>query len=197
MQEVIKMIGLIFGGIGIVLGLFIIILLGWGIGSYNTFVTAMQDIKNMFSNIKTEYQRRADLIYNLVESVKGYQKFEKETLTEVIKARQGINFGKSQQDQMKKMGELDKFFSKLAVVFEKYPKLKTNEQYNTLTKELKLTENRINIARTDYNSIVRDYNIFIKEFPRFILANMFGFKEELFFENEKGTEKAPKIKLTE
>lgn len=183
-------------GIVAAIVLFAIMLVSWGIGSYNTFVGALQDIRNMFSNIMTEYQRRADLIYNLAEAVKGYQKFEKETMVQVIQARQG-NFGNTPKEQMKKMGELDKFFSKLSVVFERYPKLKANEQYNNLTKELKLTENRINIARTSYNGIVRDYNIFIKEFPRFIIANMFGFREETYFLNEAGTEKAPKIKLTE
>ena len=187
------MIG-ILGAIGILFAVFIFMLISWAIGSYNTFVTALQDVKNMWSNIKTEYQRRADLVYNLVESVKGHQKFEKETLTQVIQARSG-HFGKTTHDEIKKMGDLEKTFSRLMAVVEQYPSLKSEKQYEILMKELKMTENRINIARTDYNGIVRDYNIYIKEFPRFILANMFGFKEQEFFENEADTDKAPKINL--
>lgn len=189
-----KMIGLIFLGILIAVILLIIILIGWGIGSYNTFIIAVQDIKTQFSNIKTEYQRRADLFMNLVESVKSYAKFEKATLTEVIQARQG-NFGTNKKEQMGKMKGLDGIFSKLAVVVEKYPELKAVEQYNSLMAEIKMTENRINIARTDYNSLVRDYNILVSTFPKVILANWFHFQKEVFFENDAATDKAPKIDM--
>lgn len=181
--------------IGVAVFLLIILgLAGWLIGLYNTFVTAVQDIKNQWSNVKTEYQRRADLFMNLVESVKAYTKFEKETLTQVIQARSG-NFGKTQAEEMKKLKGLDGVFGRLMVVFERYPKLKAGEQYKDLMNEIRITEDRINIARTDYNSLVRDYNVLIKMFPNNKLAQMFGYTESVFFENEKGTEKAPKIDM--
>jgi LemA protein len=167
-------------------------LVGWAIGTYNTFIVAVQDIKTQWSNIKTEYQRRADLFYNLVEAAKGYMKHERETLTKVIEARAG-NFGPTKLKEMSKMKDLEKVFSKLAVVFERYPKLKANEQVNELMAEFNKTENRINIARTDYNALVRDYNIYVRTFPKNIIARHFSFKVEQFFENEPETNKAPKI----
>ena len=132
---------------------------------------------------------------NLVESVKGYAKFEKETLTQVIQARGG-NFGNVKADQLKKMDMLDQMFSKLSVVFERYPKLKANTQFNQLNSEIRETEDRINIARTDYNGIVRDYNVLITTFPPNLVANFFGFKKELFFTPKNADiDNAPKISL--
>jgi LemA protein len=177
---------IILGAIGCIVAT-AILFAGWVIGIYNMFQIGRQDIANQFSNIKTEYQRRADLFMNLVESVKAYAKFEKSTLTQVIQARGG-NFGALKADQLKKMDMLDQMFSKLSVVFERYPKLKADTQFNQLNSEIRETEDRINIARTDYNGIVRDYNVLITTFPPNLVANFFGFRKELFF-----TPKDPKI----
>jgi LemA protein len=149
----------------------------------------------MWSNIKTEYQRRADLFYNLAESVKSYAKFEKTTLKDVI-AMRGGNFGNSVPEGIEKMKGLDKLFAGLRVTFEAYPNLKANETYKRLMKEVRITEDRINIARTEYNDIVRDYNMFIVMFPSNTLARLFGFREWTYFESEAGSEKAPKMDLS-
>ena len=169
-------------------------LIGWGWGSYNFFVTGQQNIETMFSNIKTEYQRRADLFYNLVEATKSHARFEKDTLTQVIAMRQG-NFGSNPKEAMKKMQGFNGLLSKLMLVVERYPKLRSTEQYQILMKETRITEDRINIARTEYNDTVREYNLSVKTFPRNIVAGMFHFTEHEFFESEEGVEKAPKMNL--
>ena len=166
----------------------------WIWGGYNSLVKGLQNIKTMFSNIKTEYQRRADLFYNLAEAVKSYAKFEKSTLTDVIAMRNG-NFGNNNKEAMKKMKGLDSFMSKLMLVVERYPKLRAVEEYQTLMKETRITEDRINIARTEYNDTVREYNLYVVSFPSNVIAGMFRFKEEDYFENEPETNKAPKMDL--
>jgi LemA protein len=172
-----------------------LIFAGWLIGLYNTLVVAVQDIRNMMGNIKTEYQRRADLFMNLVESVKGSTRFEKDTLTQVIAARGG-NLGKTPAETMSKLKGLEGALSKLMVVFERYPELKATKNYEKLMEEIRITEDRINIARTDYNAIVRDYNIMTKSFPQNYFARIFKFGEELYFENEPESTKAPKIDMS-
>ena len=142
--------------VGILAFIIIVSLLtfGYAVGVKNTFVTATEDISTQFSNIKTEYQRRADLIVNMAEVAKGYANFEQDTLTEVIKARSG-EFEGSIQEQMKQINGLDSAFSRLLAIWEQYPNLKAVEQYNKLTEELQRTENRVQTARTDYNNLVR------------------------------------------
>jgi LemA protein len=183
--------------LGLILAIFVaglFISIGYGIGKYNMFQTGIQDIKTQWSNIKTEYQRRADLFYNLAESVKSYKIFEKSTMVEVIKARSG-SFGTSVPKQMKKMSQLDGLFSKLLAVAEAYPNLKANESYNELMKEIRITEDRVNVARTDYNEIVGDFNKQVKMFPSNFIAQMFHFTEQPFFANEAETYEAPKLSL--
>jgi LemA protein len=171
---------------------FCLLTLGWGIMSYNIFIQLKQDIKNQFSNIKTEYQRRADLFMNLASSVKGYAKHEKTTFKEVIEARAG-NFGKDIKTQMKNLNGLDKTFQKMMLLLENYPQLKASENFLDLQHNIRETENRINIARTDYNAILNEYNTRVQEVPTSIIANMFGFKQEIYFECEAGSEKLPKL----
>ncbi len=187
------MIGTILIVLAIVLAL-VLIFIGWIWGGYNTLVGGIQNIKTMFSNMKTEYQRRADLFYNLAEAVKSYAKFEKDTLTEVIAMRNG-NFGKNSKEAMTKMKKMDGFMQKLMLVVERYPKLRATEQYQSLMKETRITEDRINIVRTEYNDTIRDYNLFVVSFPSNVIAGMFHYKEEEYFESEEGTEKAPKMDL--
>jgi LemA protein len=187
-------------GLIITLGILAIIIfsvmttVSWGVGKYNTFVIARQDIDNQWSNVKTEYQRRADLIGNMAEVTQAYAKFEKDTLVQVTQARGG-NFGSTKAEQMDQMNSLDSAISRLLVVFEKYPELKSIEQYNRLSAELQRTENRVQISRTDYNSLVRSYNILVEKFPNSVLAGWFGYKPEQFFESQKGTEDAPKLNM--
>ena len=167
---------------------------GWTIGTYNWFVNAKQNVKNQFSNIKTEYQRRLDLFYNIVQSVKSYKNFEKSALVEVIQAR-SQGFTGSPKKDIKTMGELDNLFSKLMVLFEKYPDLKAIQQHNKLFDEIRVTEDRINIARTDYNAVVRDYNVGVKSFPQSLVVGMFKFQDEEFYLNEFNSDAAPQINL--
>ncbi len=172
-----------------------LLLIGWGIGQYNFFVARAQDIKTQWSNIKTEYQRRFDMFMNLVETVKSYKKHEKGTLKEVIQARNALSFKGDKKQQLKSMGMLDNLFSKLAVLVEQYPNLKANEQHNTLMEEVRISEDRINVARTSYNTVIRNFNVAVKTFPSSIVANMFRFAEEEFYINEERTNAAPKINL--
>lgn len=180
------------------LALLAFVFLGWYFGTYNIFVTGKQNIKEQWSNIKTEYQRRADLFFNLVEAVKSYKKFEKETMVDVVKARSG-SFGNTKQQQVESMKKLDSSFSNLfsglKIAFERYPKLKSSEQHNKLMDEVRITEDRINIARTDYNEVVRSYNLSVQTFPSNILAHRFGFKEENYFKNDEASDKPVRIKL--
>lgn len=187
------LVEIILGSI-IAIILLIIISISWAIGIYNTLIKGKQDIANQWSNIKTEYQRRADLLMNLVESVKSYKNHEKSTLTAVIQARAG-KWGNTRNLDEKQMKGLDKLFNKMLMTFEAYPNLKANEQHNDLIEELKTTENRINISRTEYNSIVNEYNTIVKMFPTSIISNMFGFTPETFYINEEASNKAPKINL--
>ena len=169
-----------------------LVTIGWVIGNYNYFINRRQSIKTQWSNIKTEYQRRADLFYNIVQAVKSHMKFEKGTLTEVTKLR-NINFGNTPKDAAKKMGELEGVFSRLMMVTENYPDLKSGEQYQKFIDEARITEDRVNVARTDYNDVVREYNIAIKSFPANILARMWSFNEEKFYLNEPRTDIAPRV----
>lgn len=173
---------------------FLLVAGSYCIGSYNTFVTGGEDIENQWSNVKTEYQRRADLTFNMVEVASTYAKFEKDTFIGVSAARSG-NFGTTKAEEMKVMSGLDSSLARLLVIVEQYPQLKSNEQFNRLTDEMQRTENRVQIARSDYNSIVRSYNLAVSRFPRNILARTFGFEKETYFENEDGTDTAPKVNM--
>lgn len=178
--------------------LVILAAIGKIIGQYNIFRNGQQDIKTQWSNVLTEYQRRADAFYNWVQVVKSYKRFEKSTLVQVIQARSSaINLSKHTDKtvQMKNMKGLDSFFSKLMVLTENYPTLKADKQHDKLMDEIRITEDRINVARTDYNEIVGDYNKQILYFPGNIIAGMFHFTVEQFFVNEEETSKAPKINL--
>lgn len=172
--------------------------------SYNSIISNDETVKKAWADVEASYQRRTDLITNLVETVKGEAKFEKETLTEVIEARSKAtsmqldvkdltpeNMAKFQAAQSQLSGAL----SRLMVVVEKYPDLKSNAQFGDLINELERTENRINIARRDYNSTVQTYNTQIRSFPTNITAMIFSFKQHEPFKADPGSEKAPKIKF--
>lgn len=170
--------------------------------SYNTLVSGDEGVKKAWADVEASYQRRADLIGNLVETVKGEAKFEKETLTAVIEARAKAtsiqlktddltpeNIAKFQQAQSQLSGAL----SRLLVVAEQYPNLKATQAFENLMNELERTENRINIARRDYNAAVQDYNTHVRSFPSNLIAKMFGFKTHEPFKADPGSEKAPKV----
>lgn len=189
--------------IGLIVVLLAILLLGGcGCSGYNNMVKLDQDVKGKWGNVQSEYQRRSDLIPNLVNTVKGAANFEQETLTKVIEARAKAtqttidpanltpeNIQKFQQAQ----GELSGALSRLLVTVEKYPELKANANFTALQAQLEGTENRIKVARNDFNTSVQGYNTAVKTFPNNIFANMFGFKEKGYFAADPGSDKTPTV----
>jgi LemA protein len=175
-----------------------------GCNSYNGLVSMNEQVEKSWANVQSSYQRRADLIPNLVNTVKGYADFEKSTLTEVINARAkatsvNIDASKLNSESIKQFqeaqGGLTNALSKLLVTVEKYPDLKANQNFLELQSQLEGTENRIKVARDEFNEQVRTYNTKAKRFPTNIFAGVFGFKNKPYFEADKGSEKAPEVKF--
>ena len=176
----------------------------WGITGYNGLVSMDEGVQTKWANVETQYQRRADLIPNLVNTVKGYAAHESETLQAVVEARakatsvnidptnmsaeQIANFQKAQDGVSSALG-------RLLVTVEKYPDLKANENFRELQAQLEGTENRISVARRDYNEAARKYNTSLRSFPKNILAGMFGFEKKAYFEAQEGSEQAPTVQF--
>ncbi|MBW6499788.1 MAG: LemA family protein [Bacteroidales bacterium] len=191
----------------ILAGFLLLIALGivlWGTRIYNNMVTMSEAVTSQWGNIETQYQRRADLIPNFVETVKGAAAFEQSTLTQVIEARAratSVNIDPAnmtaenmQQFQQAQEG-LSSALSRLMVVVEQYPELRATQNFRDLQIELEGTENRISVERRRFNEVTLAYNSFVKQFPQRILAAMFGFHEKPYFEADAGTEKAPQVKF--
>ena len=188
-------------------GIFGVVLLSiysWVVGFNNTAVTLQQDSKATWGNVESSYQRRNDLIGNLVNTVSGAANFEKSTLTAVIEARAKatavtIDPSKVTPAQLetfqKSQTGVSSALSRLMVSVEKYPELKANENFLRLQTELEGTENRIKIARDRYNESVNPYNIHILKFPNSILAGFFNFKDLPYYKSDAGAEKAPTVKF--
>lgn len=181
-------------GLIIVAVIIIVILLYVGM-TYNTLTRLRNRVKTNWSQIDVVLKRRADLIPNLVETVKGYAKHEKETLDAVIKARNTYVNASLPEDQMKASGELTQALSKLMMLSEAYPDLKANTNFIQLQNELRETEDKITFARQFYNDTVYAYQNKIEMFPSVIIANMFGFKPFAFFEGEEKDKEAPKVQF--
>ena len=176
----------------------------WGITGYNGLVGMDEGVQTKWADVETQYQRRADLIPNLVNTVKGYAAHESETLQAVVEARakatsmnidpsnmsaeQIANFQKAQDGVSSALG-------RLLVTVEKYPDLKANENFRELQAQLEGTENRISVARRDYNEAARKYNTTLRSFPKNILAGMFGFEKKAYFEAQEGSEQAPTVQF--
>lgn len=176
----------------------------WVKGSYNTMVTQDEGVKTAWSQVENQYQRRMDLIPNLVNTVKGYATHEKETLEGVVSARAEatkttIDPSNLTEESMKKFqaaqGELSSALSRLMVVLERYPDLKANQNFSELQAQLEGTENRISVERKRFNETAQSYNTYIRSFPTNILAGMFGFQPKAYFSAESGAEKAPKVEF--
>lgn len=172
--------------------------------SYNSMVTMQEGVTVQWSQVENVYQRRSDLIPNLVNTVKGYADFEKETLTQVIEARAkatsvNVNPEKLDAQSLKNFQDaqsgLSSALSRLMVVVEKYPDLKANQGFLDLQAQLEGTENRITVERQKFNQSAQAYNTYIRTFPKNIFAGMFGFEKKAYFEAEKGAEKAPQVKF--
>lgn len=175
------------------------------IGKYNTLVSMEEDAAAAWSQVENVYQRRADLIPNLVQTVKGYASHEKETLQGVIEARSKVSQINLSSDALNDPNMLAKFqqaqsglssaLSKLMVVVEKYPDLKANEGFLTLQSQLEGTENRIAVERRRYNEVAKVFNTFRRQFPTNLFAGFFGFKEKAYFESKEGSDNAPKVEF--
>lgn len=185
----------------IILGL-VLILGVWSCSGYNGLVTADQNVKKVWSNVETNYQRRTDLYSSVVKTVEASANFEKSTLQAVVEARAkatqvkvDINDPQTLKAYLDAQNNLQSSFGRLIATFEQYPDLKTTKAFQDFQTQIEGTENRINVARQDYNKSVEGYNLNVKRFPRSILASIFGFKEKGYYEADKGTEKNPDIKF--
>ena len=186
-------------GLVIIIGL---VLLFSGISTYNKMVRLDESVTEKWAQVENDYQRRADLIPNLVKTVRSYAEYEQETLTEVVEARAkatsvnidptNLNAQSIQQFQQAQEG-LNSALSKLLVVVEKYPDLKANQNYMDLQRQLEGTENRISNARRKFNEATREYNGYIKRFWPRMLASWFGFEEKAYFEAKEGAEEVPDV----
>ena len=188
----------------IIPAIIVVIIIFWGIGGYNGMVSLDEGVQNKWADVETQYQRRADLIPNLVNSVKGYAAHESQTLENVVKARSEASSVKVDPQNItpEKLAEYQKAQSgvssalgRLMVIVEKYPDLKANQNFLELQSQLEGTENRINTARRDFNEAAKGFNTEIRRFPKNILAGMFGFEKKAYFEAEKGAEKAPEVQF--
>lgn len=173
-------------------GLVILTLL-WTVGAYNGLVGAEVNVDKAWGQVQSVYQRRADLIPNLVETVKGAKNFEQSTVLAVTEARSRWTGARTASEQVAAANQLEGALSRLLVVVENYPDLKSNQNFLALQDELAGTENRVNVERQRYNEAVGDYNKRLRRFPTVIVASMFGFDKREFFEAEKGAEKAPRV----
>jgi len=178
--------------LGIIGALFLIMIL-WVGGSYNTLVSNDENVNNMWGNVQSAYQRRADLIPNLVATVKQYTDYEGPLLTEITNARASVGKASTPEQLGAAGAEMNSALSRLLVVVENYPNLKANENFLDLQTQLEGTENRIKVERDNYNKAVRDYNIKVRRVPTNIIANMFGFEQRTAFEAQEGAQNAPKV----
>jgi len=190
--------------LAVVVGLIVLWLLIFG-GVYNKLVTAEEGVTSAWAQVENVYQRRLDLVPNLVETVKGYAAHEKETLLDVVEARAKIGqmnitsdmvndpnaLAKFQQVQ----GQLSSALSRLLVVVERYPELKASQNFLALQTQLEGTENRISVERRRFNEAAREFNTSRRVFPNIIIANMMGFKEKAYFQADEGAAKAPTVKF--
>ena len=190
-------------GIIVIIALIAILFL-WGMGGYNGLVNSQENVKSQWGNVENQYQRRADLIPNLVETVKGYATHEKSTFEDVIAARAkatqitvdptNLTPEKLQEFQAAQ-GQLSSALGRLIAVAENYPDLKANQNFLELQAQLEGTENRISVERNKFNEMAKEYDVAIRRFPKNILAGIFNFNNIPYFAAEKGAEKAPSVKF--
>lgn len=197
--------GCLFGvAIAAILALILLGFVLWGVRIYNNMVVKSESVTSQWGNVETQYQRRADLIPNFVETVKGVADFEQSTLTQVIEARAKAtsvtldpsNMTQENLQQFQQVQEgLSSALSRLMVVVEKYPELKATQNFRDLQIALEGTENRIAVERRKFNEVVLEFNSFIKQFPQNFLAGMFGFTPRPYFESDEGAARAPEVRF--
>lgn len=184
----------------IVVGIVLLVLIAWVAGTYNRLVDARGNVDNKWSSVESDYQRRSDLVPNLVSTVQGAANFEQETLTQVTEARAkatqtSVNLDDPQtlETFSANQGELSSALSRLLVSVEAYPQLTATQNFKDLQNQLEGTENRIAVSRKDYSTAAKDYNVLRSRFPNVLIAGILGFDERPYFEAEAGAEKAPQV----
>ncbi|SIT91275.1 LemA family protein [Edaphobacillus lindanitolerans] len=185
-----------FGPIAIIIGI-LVILAVMLVPKYNTLVGLEEDVDKSYSQIENQLQRRMDLIPNLVESVKGFAKHEEKVLGDIADARSRLAGANTPEEQATANDELSGALSRLLVVVENYPELKADANFRQLMDELAGTENRIGVARMDYNDTVSEYNRNVRRFPGSLVAGIFGFDEKEYFKAAAGAQEAPKVDFGE
>ncbi len=187
----------------VVLAVLAVIVL-WGVGTYNGLVSAEEAVSAQWANVESQYQRRADLIPNLVATVKGYADHESETLEGVVAARARATQVTVNPDQLTPealqeyqaaQGDLSSALGRLLMITENYPDLKANQNFRELQSQLEGTENRIAVERGRFNEMAKGYNASIRRFPRSIIASMFGFEKKPYFEAAAGAAQAPQVQF--
>ena len=176
----------------------------WGVSAYNGLVKMDEGVNTAWSNVENQYQRRADLIPNLVNTVKGYAAHEKETLEAVMAARSKATqmtidpenlTPEKLQEYQKAQGEIGTALGRLLAITEAYPDLKANQNFMELQAQLEGTENRISVERRNFNEVAREYNTSVRTFPKTVIASICGFDKRPYFEAEEGANKAPEVKF--
>ena len=185
----------------IILGL-VLILGVWGCSGYNGLVSTDQNVKKVWGNVETNYQRRTDLYSSVIKTVEASANFEKSLLKDVVEARAklgattvNVNDQASLDKYQQAQGQMKSAFSNLMGYVENYPDIKTTKAFQDFQTQIEGTENRINVARQDYNKAVEGFNLKVKRFPNNILAGMFSFKEKAYYKADPGSEKAPDVKF--
>ena len=186
-------------GLYVILGL-VVILFFWGCSAYNGLIGVDQQVKAKWGDVETNYQRRTDLYNSVIKTISASANFEKSVLTDVVAARAkatsinvDINDPKSLEAYQQAQAGLQSSFSKLLAVVENYPDLKTTKAFQDFQAQIEGTENRINVARKDYNTAVQGYNLKVKTFPNNLFAGIFGYHEKPFYKSDPGSEKAPDV----
>ena len=186
----------LLGPIGIIVIILVVIALLF-IPKYNSLVTAEENVESKWAQVENQLQRRYDLIPNLVESVKGYANHEQEVIANITEARAQMGSASSPEEQAVANDALTGALSRLLVVVENYPNLKADANFRQLMDELAGTENRLAVAREDYNNEVQQFNKHVKRFPGNLMAGMFGFEQKEYFKATAGADKAPSIDFSQ
>lgn len=190
--------------VGVIVGLFVFGIISWGVRTYNNMVGLQEGVTSQWGNVETQYQRRADLIPNFVNTVKGAAEFEQETLTRVIEARAKATqvtidptnmTAENMQQFQAAQSDLSSALSRLLVVVEKYPDIKATQNFRDLQVELEGTENRISTERRKFNEVAKGFNTYIRRFPANMIAGWYDFTAKPYFESMEGADKAPEVKF--
>ncbi|HBE43784.1 MAG TPA: LemA family protein [Bacteroidales bacterium] len=190
--------------VGVIIGLIVLGTVSWGVKTYNKMIGLQESVTSQWGNVETQYQRRADLIPNFVNTVKGAAEFEQETLTRVIEARAKATqvtidpnnmTAENIQQYQAVQSEVSSALSRLMVVVERYPDIKATQNFRDLQVTLEGTENRISVERRKFNEVAQQFNTYIKRFPANIIAGWYDFREKPYFESMEGAERTPEVRF--